>query len=66
MCSGMKELSFEVRQDDDGGFSASCELPDGVIATQGDIRKELEEMVRGAVNGYFADRGDKPAGFLLH
>ncbi len=62
----MKELSFEVRQEDDGGFSASCELPDGVIATQGDSWKELERMVLDAVNGYFAGRGDKPSRVRLH
>ncbi len=62
----MKELSFEVRQEDDGGFSASCELADGVIATQGDTWKELEEMVLDAVKGYFAGRDEKPASVRLH
>lgn len=62
----MEELSFEVRQEDDGGFSASCELPDGVIATQGDTWKELEQMVLDAVSGYFAEWDDKPASVRLH
>jgi len=62
----MKELSFEVRQEDEGGFSASCELPGGVIATQGETWKELEQMVLDAVQGYFAGRSDKPARVRLH
>jgi len=62
----MKDLRFEVQQEDDGGFSANCDLPDGVIATQGETWKELEEMVLDAVNGYFGDRADKPARVRLH
>lgn len=65
-CIPMKELSFEVRHEDDGEFSASCELSDGVIATQGDTWKELEAMVHDAVQGYFGERDDKPACVRLH
>lgn len=45
----MDELVFIVTPEDDGGFSASCSLPNGLIATQGDNWPDLEEMVRDAV-----------------
>ncbi len=45
----MDELVFTVMPEDDGGFSACCLLPDGLIATQGDNWTELESMVRDAV-----------------
>ena len=49
----MDELVFIVIPEDDGGFSASCSLPDGLIATQGDNWTDLEEMVRDAVACHF-------------
>jgi hypothetical protein len=45
----MDELVFTVMPEDDGGFSASCQLPDGLISTQGDNWADLESMVRDAV-----------------
>ena len=49
----MDELVFIVTPEDDGGFSASCSLPDGLIATQGDNWPDLEKMVRDAVACHF-------------
>lgn len=37
----------------------------GGITTQGDSFADLDEMVRDAVEGYFADR-EKPAALRLH
>ncbi len=45
----MDELVFTVTPEDDGGFSASCLMPDGLIATQADNWTDLEAMVRDAV-----------------
>lgn len=53
MFMGQKNnLSFLVRNEDEGGFSAQCiEFP-GII-TQADTESELTEMMTDAVNGYF-------------
>ena len=53
MFMGQKNnLSFLVRNEDEGGFSAQCiEFP-GII-TQADTESELAEMMTDAVNGYF-------------
>ena len=46
------KLSFTVRNEDEGGFSAQCiEIP-GII-TQAETESELTEMRTDAVNGYF-------------
>ncbi len=46
------KLSFAIRTEDDGGFSAQCiEFP-GII-TQADTESELREMIDDAVYGYF-------------
>lgn len=45
-------LSFAIRTEDGGGFSAQCiEFP-GII-TQADTEPELREMIDDAVSGYF-------------
>jgi predicted RNase H-like HicB family nuclease len=62
----MSDLVFSVATEEDGGYSASCELPDGVIATQGNTWEELELMVLDAVAGYFEGRADRPARVRLH
>ena len=50
-----------------GGYVARWDDPQGGgITTQGDNFAELEEMVRDAAEGYFADRNDKPAELRLH
>lgn len=46
------KLSFAIRTEDEGGFSAQCiEFP-GII-TQADTESELKEMIDDAVSGYF-------------
>jgi predicted RNase H-like HicB family nuclease len=46
------KLSFAIRTEDEGGFSAQCiEFP-GII-TQADTELELKEMINDAVSGYF-------------
>ncbi len=55
----MNELVFIVTPEDEGGFSASCSLPDGLIATQGDNWTDLEEMVRDAVACHFGSNAPK-------
>jgi predicted RNase H-like HicB family nuclease len=49
----MNEVVFIVTAEDDGGYSATCSLPDGLIATQGDDWDDLEHMVRDAVACHF-------------
>ncbi|HSA97738.1 MAG TPA: type II toxin-antitoxin system HicB family antitoxin [Candidatus Nitrosotenuis sp.] len=46
------KLSFAIRNEEEGGFSAQCiEIP-GII-TQADTESELKEMINDAVSGYF-------------
>ena len=45
-------LTFAIRNEEEGGFSAQCiEIP-GII-TQTDTESELKEMIDDAVSGYF-------------
>ncbi|HRH97208.1 MAG TPA: hypothetical protein PLB55_14805 [Prosthecobacter sp.] len=60
------ELVFQVRPAEEGGFTANCRLPEGLIATQGDSWEELESMVKDAVNCHFADAALKPGRIRLH
>ena len=56
------EIVFTVEADETGGFVARWDAPGGGgIATQGDTLAELQEMVRDAVAGYFADRPEEAA-----
>ena len=55
----MEELVFIVTPEDDGGYSAACALPDGLIATQGDNWPDLEAMVRDAVACHFGKDAPK-------
>ncbi|MBI5146257.1 MAG: type II toxin-antitoxin system HicB family antitoxin [Thaumarchaeota archaeon] len=46
------KLTFAIRNEEEGGFSAQCiEIP-GII-TQADTESELKEMIDDAVSGYF-------------
>ena len=47
----MKELVFEVTQEEDGGFCAECLTEN--IYTQGDTWEALRQNVQEAVRGYF-------------
>jgi predicted RNase H-like HicB family nuclease len=49
----MRELVFEVTQEEDGGFCAKS-IGEGIY-TQGDTWEELREMVLDATKGYFYD-----------
>ena len=51
--SHMKELIFEVMQEEDGGFVAECLTE--TIVTQGDDWTSLRSAVDEAVRGYFFD-----------
>ena len=51
--SHMKELIFEVMQEEDGGFVAEC-LTEPIV-TQGDDWTALRSAVEEAVHGYFFD-----------
>ena len=61
----MKELFFEVSEDDvDGGFAASA-LGYG-IHTQGDTTEELRRNIKEAVECYFDKAEDIPRIIRLH
>jgi predicted RNase H-like HicB family nuclease len=47
------ELGFRVHPAEEGGFTADCRLPEGLILTQGDSWEEVEAMVKDAVNCHF-------------
>lgn len=47
-----KKLSFAIRKEDEGGFSAQCiEFP-GII-TEAETETELRKMIDEAITGYF-------------
>jgi len=59
----MRELVFEVTQEEDGGFSARA-VGEGIF-TQGDSWEELRAMVLDATKGYFYD-SEPPVQIRLH
>ena len=50
----MKELVFEVTQEEDGGYCAEC-LTENIF-TQGDTWDALRRNVQEAVRGFFFDQ----------
>lgn len=61
----MKEIIFEVREDEaDGGFTASA-LGVG-IHTEGDTMEELRANVKEAVDCYFDETMEAPKVIRLH
>ena len=60
----MKELVFEVTQEEDGGFCAES-LTENIF-TQGDTWEDLRRNVREAVRGYFFDQPQTPDRIRLH
>lgn len=60
----MKELVFEITQEEDGGFVAECLQED--IFTQADSWEELRRNVREATNAFFFDIPEKPSVIRLH
>jgi predicted RNase H-like HicB family nuclease len=63
MLKPMKELVFEVTQEEDGGFCARA--AGEAIFTQGDTWEELRAMVLDATRGYFGD-ATPPEQIRLH
>jgi hypothetical protein len=62
----MDEIVFTVKPEPEGGFSASCRLSGGFIATEGDTWEHMEAMVRDAVECHFGKGDDKPKRIRLH
>jgi predicted RNase H-like HicB family nuclease len=60
----MRELVFEVTQEEDGGYCAHSVGEH--IFTQGDTWEELEAMVLDATRGYFEVAGNPPDSIRLH
>ena len=61
----IKEVVFEVREDDvDGGYTASA-LGVGIHA-QGDTLEEVRANVRDAVGCYYGEDATPPAVIRLH
>lgn len=55
------EITLTVTPAEEGGFVASWDDPrGGGITTQGDDLRQLQEMVRDAVEGYFRAAGKQP------
>ncbi len=59
----MKEIIFEIGQEEDGGFVAEC-LTENIF-TQADNWEELRKNAQEAVEAYFFD-GKKPTVIRLH
>ena len=61
----MRELVFDVVQEEDGGYCAEA-LGEGIF-TQGDTWDELRGMVKEATELYFEDhKQDAPSSIRLH
>ena len=60
----MKELVFEVTQEEDGGYCAEC-LTENIF-TQGDTWEAVRTNVQEAVRGHFFDQPQTPRRILLH
>ena len=55
-------LTFEIEREEDGGYVAVAETPDGHIYTQADSIEELKAEIRDAVETHFEDnRENMPA-----
>jgi hypothetical protein len=60
----MRELIFEVTQEDDGGFCAEC-LTDSIV-TEADTWDQLRQNVKEVVRAFYFDQPDKlPASIRL-
>jgi predicted RNase H-like HicB family nuclease len=60
----MKELVFEVTQEEDGGYCAEC-LTENIF-TQGDTWEAVRQNVQEAVRAYFFDQPPAPRRLRLH
>lgn len=63
-----REITFVVREDDGGGFTAHSHWPNGNrdLHTEGDTREELLRNIREAIDVSFDDNEDKPSLIHLH
>jgi len=59
----MRELVFDVTQEEEGGYSAKA-IGESIF-TQGDTWEELREMAKDAVKCHF-DEGAAPVTIRLH
>jgi hypothetical protein len=60
----MRELIFEVTQEDDGGFCAEC-LTDSIV-TEADTWDQLRQNVKEVVRAFYFDQPDElPASIRL-
>jgi hypothetical protein len=60
----MRELIFEVTQEDDGGFCAEC-LTDSIV-TEADTWDQLRQNVKEAVRAFYFDQPERlPASIRL-
>jgi hypothetical protein len=60
----MRELIFEVTQEDDGGFCAEC-LTESIV-TEADTWHQLRQNVKEVVRAFYFDQPDKlPASIRL-
>ncbi|MGI0004732.1 MAG: type II toxin-antitoxin system HicB family antitoxin [Candidatus Nitrosotenuis sp.] len=46
------KLTFSVKEDEEGGYTAQCVEFPGII-TEADTKRELRIMINDAVEGYF-------------
>ena len=62
------QITFELTPcEESGGYIARWDDPaGGGICTQGNSFADLDDMVRDAVAGYFADQEKKTASIRLH
>ena len=60
----MKELVFEVTQEEDGGYCAEC-LTENIF-TQGDTWEAVRQNVQEAVRAYLFDQPQTPRRIRLH
>lgn len=62
------EITFVVREDDAGGFTAHSHWPKGNrdLHTEGDTREELLRNIREAIDASFDDKEEKPDLIHLH
>jgi predicted RNase H-like HicB family nuclease len=60
----MKELVFEVTQEEDGGYCAEC-LTENIF-TQGDTWEAMRQNVQEAVRAYFFDQPQTQRRIRLH
>ena len=66
--SATREITFIVREDDGGGYTANAHWPEGNrdLHTEGDTREELLRNIREAIDASFDEGDAKPNLIHLH